>query len=728
MKNFTKYFQQGRNLRIKAALFFLMFFLKPLASYSQYAELYVPKIPENLSISMDPAVYNKLQESINSISTSKIDNIEKIYKEYLPAKIDFQGADFDEDCKAMMRLNGDWKDHIDAVNGRASLVVKLKKCYVGGISKFKLLLPNTRNGSNEIFWSMLLEEYGFPTLYTQQVNVNFNGKKYKALFQEAPSSAFLERHGIREAPIIENDERQLWIARTNWFYHAKVLNVDRHYSRTSPFKFWLDDDSFQYQAPSSFGRLDNPEFADNKLNSLIAMRGLSQFLNRENILNWKFYFALQKIWAPHGVVWHNQKFIYMPMTNSFIPLYYDGDVLMSPNEANAPRYLLDGCNAIVRGPGEHFEKEFTKRSGEVLTQEMRCTYQKISEEFSHLSTWENWRLNIEVSTENPPIKFISANPTKFSLQSGFKDLYVDMMIIQNGDYLVCKNFIDTQSCEVINEKRAHKILTDGEIIKFDKYKQTATVVAGELDPKVQSNGRMIEVAGSYIVDVKRGEKYYLYLPDGNYRKIDIHLQGPGSRVVAYGELGDSDSVSITGDAPNIFLDSRHDELMLTGCITFLNTKFNNPSLVSTATGCEDSINILNSTGKIKDINVKNATEDALDIDFSNLQIENIDVGSAGNDCLDISTGNYIIGTANLKNCGDKGVSAGEYANMKLDKAIVNGATLGLVAKDGAHLMVSEFKGSTIKEKCLDAYIKKKRFPIGHVYALSKSCEMASKPK
>ena len=42
-------------------------------------------------------------------------------------------------------------------------------------------------------------------------------------------------------------------------------------------------------------------------------------------------------------------------------------------------------------------------------------------------------------------------------------------------------------------------------------------------------------------------------------------------------------------------------------------------------------------------------------------------------------------------------------------------------------MANEFKGFNIKEKCIDAYIKKKRFPIGHAYSLSKSCELAPKP-
>ena len=43
------------------------------------------------------------------------------------------------------------------------------------------------------------------------------------------------------------------------------------------------------------------------------------------------------------------------------------------------------------------------------------------------------------------------------------------------------------------------------------------------------------------------------------------------------------------------------------------------------------INILNSSGKIKNIYISNSLFDALDIDFSNVEIENINIKNAKND-------------------------------------------------------------------------------------------------
>ena len=67
-------------------------------------------------------------------------------------------------------------------------------------------------------------------------------------------------------------------------------------------------------------------------------------------------------------------------------------------------------------------------------------------------------------------------------------------------------------------------------------------------------------------------------------------------------------------------------------------------------GCEDSVNIIGSTGIIEKINVNNAIADAIDLDFSNLKIKNLYVNSAGNDCFDVSGGIYSVINGNLAYC------------------------------------------------------------------------------
>lgn len=745
--SFTNPYYQVQNLRTSSKFFsranfiqktFIKFitsialFLTYSLSNAHYQQLYIPQIPKIIQLKLSEDILKEYHQNIKSLADSKIPTIEKINKQYFPLNIRFRNDAKSEQCEARARINGDWKDHIKPTEMISSLTIRLKECTLGGVTKFRLLLPETKNGSVEIFWSMLLEHYGFPTLYSQVVDVELNGITYKALFMEMPTSAFLERHGLRESPIIEADEQQAWNGRSNWFYHAYELNAPRHNDSSSPFNFWLDDDSFVYHEFGDFGSLDNKEYALGGLKSQIVMRALSQYITQRNVVNSDFFYQMQSIWAVHGLD-HNAKMIYLPATNSFIPLYYDGMVNLTPNqesmpiESRAPAYFLEKCSDSEYFPNQNFSEEFLRRSREELSPEMKCVYAQIDKNLSHLNDWSQSQLERNIQTLEPPINFVEINPESLRqrLRSGFKGIYMDMLVMRGGEYLLCKTTEQSQICDPINFKRAHKILTKGDVTKIGEHRFVATSIAGELDSSIDAKGITIETSSSYDIDVNAGQKYYLYFKGGNFRNIHVNLRGPGARVIIYGELNDADNISFSGDAPNMFKNSRHDELMLTGCVTFLNVTFDNPTLSSAATGCEDSINILHSKGKIKKVSIQNATEDALDVDFSQLQIEYIDINNAGNDCLDISTGNYEIGVANLKSCGDKAVSAGEYADIKLDKVLIEGATLGLVAKDGAILMANEFKGVGIKDKCIDAYIKKRRFPIGRAYALSKSCEMTS---
>ena len=83
----------------------------------------------------------------------------------------------------------------------------------------------------------------------------------------------------------------------------------------------------------------------------------------------------------------------------------------------------------------------------------------------------------------------------------------------------------------------------------------------------------------------------------------------------------------------------------------------------TAGGCEDSLNIVNSTGSLEVIAIIDSFSDAVDNDFSQIEIDKLDIVTAGNDCFDVSGGDYYILNANLVNCGDKGISVGGLLDL-----------------------------------------------------------------
>ena len=76
--------------------------------------------------------------------------------------------------KSKIRITGDYWDHIDKNLVMSSLYVKLNEENISGITKFKLLLPKSRNSLNEVFAAVLMEKLGFLSPYTKNSKIEYN--------------------------------------------------------------------------------------------------------------------------------------------------------------------------------------------------------------------------------------------------------------------------------------------------------------------------------------------------------------------------------------------------------------------------------------------------------------------------------------------------------------------------------------------------------------------------
>ena len=70
--------------------------------------------------------------------------------------------------------------------------VELLDGHINSITRFKLFLPKSRNGKNEIFVTSLLKELGFLAPRTFIVSATINGASYEYMFQEDLRKEFLE--------------------------------------------------------------------------------------------------------------------------------------------------------------------------------------------------------------------------------------------------------------------------------------------------------------------------------------------------------------------------------------------------------------------------------------------------------------------------------------------------------------------------------------------------------
>jgi hypothetical protein len=159
---------------------------------------------------------------------------------------------------------------------------------------------------------------------------------------------------------------------------------------------------------------------------------------------------------------------------------------------------------------------------------------------------------------------------------------------------------------------------------------------------------------------------------------------------------------------------------LTGCLTFYNSKFNNVNLKFEDSNCEDSINMINVTGKINNVIINSSYSDSLDIDFSKIEINKILIKNSRNDCVDVSFGEYNFKTLDLDGCGDKGLSVGETSKLSVKNITVKNSLIGVASKDGS---TTNILNSNIKnvDTCLESYNKKQEFSGGYIKVDSFNC-------
>ena len=150
-----------------------------------------------------------------------------------------------------IRVTGDMWWHLNWNNGKpiTSLNVKILNGHIKNITRFKLLLPQSRYGENEIFTSIFLKKAGFLSPRTFFVKAKVNGVSSNYIFQEDLRKEFLEYSLYREGPILEGDER---------------------------FTISLKDSENIYENKTNLSRLVNKTYAKkNYLNSLTALYSVS---------------------------------------------------------------------------------------------------------------------------------------------------------------------------------------------------------------------------------------------------------------------------------------------------------------------------------------------------------------------------------------------------------------------------------------------------------------------
>jgi inorganic pyrophosphatase len=683
----------------------------------------------------------------------------KFKKKYLSnISVTYSNGDQCE-LKAFIRQNGDMRDHIRFINGKIhqSLDVSLLNGNINGIVKFKLLLDDTRGTKeDEIIITELLREIGFISPRTSLVETKINNANSTMIFQEKSVKEMLEFNLRREGPILEGNEKFMFMFQSEIFrdgtaqyketYNAMERGVGLQLARMSNSNWSMKSQNhlkISFNALSMLNKIyltflsnyknkiNNFDFQGYSLSNEMLGMGKVEQIKKLNFFN----ILLHAAGADHGLLPHNRKFYWNSAMNFFEPIYYDGtldfnkDIINQAFSENMwlPYHgnLLQDHDLLIKklqiiNIDKLYKKLEIKNIGinkSLLEKKINTLIKNIIKSYENIqkTDQELVRFNKDISFKD----IYKSNFIKNLKTNNFSSKFVKILS-QDKDIIIL------EICGVINNICENKVYN---FYNLDDRTELRKIIESnfenenffyEIDPIVKTQKSNIKIKKIQNTDLIYSDNVEINYDDKN-NVLNIIQKKEGSRVFfKHGKLTDI-KINFIGDISNTNLvDFPIDKYGNTGCITFINIEFENVSLSSQNSNCEDAINIISSKGKIKNININNSISDALDIDFSQISIDEIIITNSKNDCSDFSMGNYDINKLITEFCGDKSISIGENSKFTAKKISSKFSNIALATKDGSHSLV-DFIDIYKTKYCIAAYNKKQEFAGGKIQINQINC-------
>ena len=661
-----------------------------------------------------------------ALKTAGLRHISEKQKKKFKAKIKVL-FDNELECTfpAKIRINGDNKDHLNAQPPIASLDVELLNGNINSTTKFKLFIPHTRNGDNEVFSTVLLKELGFLAPKTYYIDAIFNGKKTKFLFQEKITKEFIESNNLREAPILEGDER--FFNSIDPSHHklilARVVN-----------KNWINKGSTSLKISKLALEKLNKAFLESLSGQYITKNRDVKFMcvnttpNKSVIeKDMELSAILAAIGALHSFVPANRKLYYDPMYKYFRIIYYDGDANIV-NLKNSPKDWIifgDLNNDEIIG------SNYAIRSlNNVDRRKIKYKLQKFGLNYSQDkvdSILSSVLLNLEIISNSPkkdlPKNIYTPYFSSYNnlYEKGDKDKALVFSTKIVGMVEVCDfSLVDCNNIKLSIKKYSE--LLSGE---YEDYNNKAYIYIGNKEEYI-SGSTLEKHDKSKLFHIESGVQLKTFghskiSIDKKLKKINIHQNNTSDKVLLFGgELSDWSIVFNGSLENNNHGEQRFDQNLLSGCLTLLDMHVKNIKITVNGALCEDGVNLVRVSGDISNVIINNAISDAIDADFSELNFNNLKVSNAKNDCIDLSFGNYYIDQADLSNCSDKAVSAGEKSSLSINFVRISKSNIGLAAKDSSVINTGTVVTSDVST-CFAAYNKKQEFWGGKIKVNEHNC-------
>ena len=638
---------------------------------------------------------------------------------------------------AEIKPHGDLADHFvifkpgaNTIYQLPSLKVKILKGNIFGIVEFRLFIPKTRNNGNEIFATTLLEELGIYAPRTAYVNINYNNKKTKYIFQEKINKEFLENKSLQEGLIFAGDERFIFKYEEDTAI-SKETGISKH--KLSDSKFLIKNPSNTSVAIKALQILNESNFFySSVINQVIAVDYYSSQKNSlygsyfENMP--KFDAILSAISATHNLSRDDRRFYYDVVNKNFIPIYYDGMVSIL-NRDNKLMLNNDSFNLSLIDKNESKKILRSAQIGVVSALESlnQIKIEKLNFLFKErglnisqenltkvIDMIKNNLLIIKNLPENKIVK-VSSNikhPLK-NTSAIKKKIIASYLFIKNEEYIKCDLILNSCIRINLNNKEINLALEQ----KLKDENGTDLIFMGDIDKFREDNLQQTILSNTYKkikvspeINIRSYGDIKIDIDEKN-KTIEIKKNSLDGRVLFLKSKLKKWKIKFEDSTISNLKIDRRDVNGLSGCINFYDSIIENIELYIDKALCEDGANFVRTDGTIIKAIVSNTLFDAIDLDFSNIRFYELKVDESGNDCIDLSYGKYVLNNTFLNKCGDKAVSVGEGSSLKINNFKIFNSKTGVASKDNS-LSELNVGHMDIVETCVSSYKKKQEFNGG----------------
>jgi hypothetical protein len=689
----------------------------------------IKKIDVNI-IKKDKWNKNLIKAYLSKTNVGQV--INEKFKNRYKSDIIFHGKD-NIKCKlkAKLRINGDWKDHIDLSqpnNYKVSLDVKVTHGNINGIRNFKLFIPVTKKSDNQIIYLNILKHLGFISPRSFKTPVSINGQEINYYnFVEKPSKELIEFHNLNEGPMLIVDERSIWDEvwknqrNNNQLYLFKLKNRNWADKNLVTQKISFDALNILNSVYLNFHayQLEYDPYIAGKLYTLNY--NLDEKLNYDFSEVFKFDLISTAFDARYALIPNNRKFYFNSINNKFLPIGWDTMPNFDLKNYNystylSPKYYNDVVSLINKIDIDELLKDIN--------------FSNVNLEKKQLSKIiENSLINLKQNlfdTSDEKVETIKKFyfPNKIKDFSGYfsnKNIWVPEHYnnkfiyseFKNDKFLIykCENNI-YENCKIfkIKDKNIFNYIFDNNLIyinnrevyyknNYDKLKRN------RLLSKYFTTGKIYTTNDVKIDHDNNKKTLNIYAPKNSYIILNkVKISDYKINLYSIDQI----------EKNNFFVNAK-------GCLNIYDSHISNLEINVFNSHCEDALNIVNSTGDIKNINIINSFSDGVDFDFSKIKVKNLTVTNAKNDCVDFSYGEYFVEKLTVNNCQDKGISIGEKSIFNSIIVETNDTNISLASKDGSKTNIKNLN-ITKTNLCLAAYVKKKEFYGSSINIQNTNCE------